>query len=122
MRGRQATPELARLIRVRMAELDIRQAELAGRIGRSQGWVSRLTRRPARVRVYLEDLHRLADALELPVGELVQAAGWQSPQSDPVRELAELLARLGYPAPVAELLAARLAGQAAAREPVAAVG
>jgi len=70
-------PDLGTYIRTRRRHLGLNQVQLAERVGGtySQGDVSRLERGFTEL-PHLETLIKLASALEVPVGDLLIAAGW----------------------------------------------
>lgn len=63
------TSLVAAEIRAQMGRLDVRQSELARRMGENDQWVS--TRLKGRTPIDLNDLHRFARALDVEVYELL---------------------------------------------------
>lgn len=98
------TSLVAAEIRAQMGRLDVRQSELARRLGENDQWVS--TRLKGRTPINLNDLHRFAKALGLNVFDLMpnrEEAGRAAPQAiasyqeQPVRRIDHAAVRSGRP-------------------------
>lgn len=74
---RPLSAQVAREIKAWMGRLDIRQAELARRLGRNEQWLS--TRLRGHTPINLDEMQQIADALQVRVGELLPGDTYRYP-------------------------------------------